>query len=398
MNWQNVRDQFLLKPGVVFMDNMLLTSHPRTVREAISYFQSKFDESPGRYWSENIDKIESLVFNSAAEFLATDADSIALTDSATMGLGLAFMGFAFKAGDQILLSDAEHYSCHKGADYACERFGATKKIIRLYDQPALADANDMVRRLQQNITSATRMIAMTWVHSSTGVKLPIAEIGKMVAEENRLRPIDRQVRFLVDGVHGFGVEDFTVEEFNCDVFVTSCHKWLFGPRGTGLVWYHPRVFKEFQPLIPCYDMGYFDQWRRRVPHTPISFGRLMTPGGFHSFEYRLALPAAFSFQQQIGRKTLQDRTLQLAAILKAGLRDISGVRLMTPFDVGLSSALVCFEVAGCSVHQVIAQLKEKGIYSTITPYHCELARFSPAVYNTEAECEKAVAAVKALVR
>jgi selenocysteine lyase/cysteine desulfurase len=64
------------------------------------------------------------------------------------------------------------------------------------------------------------MLALTWVHSDTGVKVPLHELGEV-------RPL-----VVLDGVHALGVEDQPLDKV-CDVFVAGTHKWLGGPRGTG---------------------------------------------------------------------------------------------------------------------------------------------------------------------
>ena len=70
----------------------------------------------------------------------------------------------------------------------------------------------------------------------------------------------------------------------------------------------------------------------------------MTPGGFHTFEYRWALREAFEFRRQIGRVAAANRTHELATRLKSGLREIKGVRLVTPDLTALSAGLVCFGI------------------------------------------------------
>lgn len=76
---------------------------------------------------------------------------------------------------------------------------------------------------------------MTWVQSGSGVKLPIREIGKLVRELNQKRDEQDRIIYVVDGVHGFGVEDVSFADFDCDYFIAGTHKWLFGPRGTGVI-------------------------------------------------------------------------------------------------------------------------------------------------------------------
>ena len=88
----------------------------------------------------------------------------------------------------------------------------------------------IVDMISKNITDKTRVIALTWVHSSTGVKIPVSKISWMIAKQNESR--GKKIIFCVDGVHGFGIENISMNELGCDFFAPGTHKWLFGPRGT----------------------------------------------------------------------------------------------------------------------------------------------------------------------
>ena len=122
----------------------------------------------------------------------------------------------------------------------------------------------------------------------------------------------------------------------------------------------------------------------------------MTPGGFHSFEHRWALAEAFRFHQRIGKARVTARIHQLARRLKTGLATMSHVTLHTPQAETLSAGVVCFEVDRLSPDGVVSALARRHIVATVTPYAPPYARLAPAVFNTTAEIDRALAAVRAL--
>ena len=67
------------------------------------------------------------------------------------------------------------------------------------------------------------------------------------ARQRRRAPAATRILLCVDGVHGFGVEDVTMADLGCDFFVAGCHKWMFGPRGTGVVWGKRRAVADAPP-------------------------------------------------------------------------------------------------------------------------------------------------------
>jgi selenocysteine lyase/cysteine desulfurase len=126
----------------------------------------------------------------------------------------------------------------------------------------------------------------------------------------------------------------------------------------------------------------------------------MTPGGFHSFEHRWALPEAFAFHGQLGGRTaVSKKTHALARRLKRGLAEISGVRVKTPMSEALSAGLVCVEIAGLAADEVVDRLREEHkIVASVTPYATRYLRFGPSIANDEEDVDRAIAAVRSIAR
>src|SRR5512133_580443 len=293
-SWASVRAQFRLEPHVTNFATFLLASHPRPVREAIARYARALDRDAKRYLDrqEDMNAADQRVRTAAARYLAVNADEIALTDSTTMGLALLYGGLRLQEDDEVLTTTHDFYSTHESLRLRALRTGAHVRKIRLYQNARTASVDEIVSAVRRGITPKTRVLALTWVHSSTGVKLPIRAIADALRSS--------RVLLCVDGVHGFGVEAATPEQLGCDFLVSGCHKWLFGPRGTGIIWGRAGAWDAVTPTIPTFDGRAFRLWMEgRAPDLPRSAA--MTPGGFHTFEHRWALADAFDFRRRIGR-------------------------------------------------------------------------------------------------
>jgi isopenicillin-N epimerase len=382
MPWDQVREEFELDPSVIHMAGLLLASHPRTVREAIGKYREALDRNPpgalSEYWMR-----EEASREAAARYLETDVGEIALTDSTTMGLGLLYGGMRIRKDQEILSTLHDHSSTNTALDYKAAVCGCSVKRIALFEISAEPDREEIVKRLHDAITEKTRVVAVTFVHSASGVKLPLAAIGEMIEKVNGGRTPENRILFSVDGVHGLGVENFKVRDLSCDFYVSGCHKWLFGPRGTGIVWGRKESWDQVAPIIPTFS-------GRNSP------GRLMTPGGFHSFEHRWALAEAFEFHLTIGKQRVQERIHDLNTRLKLELASIKGLTLHTPKSPAFSAGIVCFELAGMTPRDVVERLREKNIVASATPYAVSYARFTPGVLNRVSDLERTVAAVKSI--
>jgi selenocysteine lyase/cysteine desulfurase len=382
--WDDIRKEFRLKPGYLHFGLLYLTSHPRSVRNAITSYRNALDSNPVHYLQEHGSQAEARVLAAAASYLGAGTGDIALTDSTTMGLGLLYNGIDLRAGQEALTTEHDFFATHEALGLKAQRSGATVRRVRLYTQPENASEDVMVDALLGAVSSATRVVAVTWVHSSSGVKLPVRRIADGLAEINSSRGEDDRVLLCVDGVHGIGVENVSMPALGCDFFVAGCHKWLFGPRGTGFVWGDPTAWPHAGPTIPSFGGG--------------GYGAVNTPGGFHSFEHRWALAEAFRFHQSIGKAKVEARIRSLARQLKKGLAGIGHVTLKTPLSDSLSAGIVCFTVDGMSPSAVIAALRRRRVIATVTPYSPSYARLAPGIVNTPGEVDLVLDAVRSLRR
>lgn len=394
-DWEAVRRSFALSEGTVHMSAMLVASHPAPVRAAIERHRAALDADPVTYLAANNSRLEEEAAGAAGTYLGVEGRDVALTDSTTMGLGLVYGGLPLSEGDEILTTEQDYFVTHEALRLAARRTGARVRRIDLHEDAAGASGEQLVRRVAGALTPATRLVALTWVHSSTGLKLPARPIAAAIAEANAGRDPEERILFCLDGVHGFGVEDETLDSLGCDVFVAGCHKWLFGPRGTGIVAARPDAWARLVPTIPSFRDGeVFSAWlEQRDPEGPVG-ARAMTPGGFKPFEHRWALPEAFAFHAGIGKGRLAARTHELATQLKQALAGLEQVTVRTPPDPALSSGIVAFDVEGLAPPAAVARLRERGVIASVSPYAVAHVRLTPCVRNTPAEIDLALAAVR----
>lgn len=395
--WEEVRSQFDLADGIADFSALLIASHPRPVREAIERHSRALNQNPTAYLQAERVRQDDRALQAAARYIGGRPEDIALTDSTTMGLALVYNGFHLRPDEEFLVSDHNYYSTQESVRLASVRTGAQVRSFPLYRDIASVSAAEIVANVVSAVQPQTRVLALTWVHSSTGLKLPIERIADRIRELNQQRPAGQRVLLCVDGVHGFGVEDVHAAQLGCDFFVAGCHKWLFGPRGTGIVWGSEEGWKAVSPTIPTF----MDNTVRRAwivgeqPAGQTTGGRL-SPGGFKPFEHQWALAEAFGFHEAIGKSKIASRTQALSARLKDGLATIPGVIVITPRSEELSAGIVCFQVEDMEPRAVVDRLRERNIVATTTPYLPTYPRLTPSIRNSEEEIETVLREVRRL--
>ena len=172
-----------LDPAYRHFDAFLFAAHAQPVRDAIERHRRGLDAGAAAYLHEHQLELEAAVAEAAATYLGVQASQLAFTDSTTMGLGLVYSGL-LEPGDEVVTTTHDHYATYEALRLA----GARIDRVALYDDPAKATTDEMLSRLNAAITPRTKVVALTWVHSSTGVRVPVDQLD--------VKPI-----VVVDGVH-----------------------------------------------------------------------------------------------------------------------------------------------------------------------------------------------------
>ncbi|MET0135008.1 MAG: aminotransferase class V-fold PLP-dependent enzyme [Kibdelosporangium sp.] len=378
MDWDSVRGLFPLSPDLIQLAAFVLAAHPRPVRDAIERHRQGLDADTDAYVHSH-GAAEDDLRTTAAAYLGGDRGQIALTDSTTMGLGLLYSGLRLRPDQDVVTSTHDFTAHHTALELMSRRTGAPVRRVPLYDDPHAATEAGIVTRLRAAITPKTRVVAVTWVHSSTGVRLPLPAIAAMLTEVNAGRAAGDRALLCVDGVHGFGAVDLPVAASGCDFLATGTHKWLFGPRGTGLLW--GRAWEALAPVIPSFSGD-------------DSPGARFTPGGYHSFEHRWAVREAFDLHRAIGRDRIAERIAIQATRLKKGLAAIPSVTLVTPEDPAMSAGIVCCEIDGMTAGAAVVALREQHrVVASVTPYERQYVRFGPSIVTTPEQMDRVTDAV-----
>jgi len=403
VDWRAVRDLFPLAKDKMHFASFLFVSHPAPVAAAIEGFRTKLDADPT--WIEAVafepdppERPFQEVKKALAGYVGGLPEELCMTSNTTSALAMAYQGLRIRSDQEIVTTEHDHYSHHESIRLAALRSGAAVRRVRLYDGGANARADEIVARLSRAISPKTRAVGVTWVHSSTGVKIPITAIAEAVAKANRGRADADRCLLIVDGVHGFANQDVDVARLGCDFFAAGAHKWLFAPRGTGFLWGRKDVWPEVRPTIPTFDPDGLDAYEAWMENKPLATTHAanVSPGGFLAYEHLLAIPAAVELHRTIGRDRIAARIRELNGAFREGASKLTGVTLHTPRDPELSGGISCFEVAGLSPGEVVRRLAAKNMRTTTSPYKVTYARVAAGVMNFPDEIDAVLREIRGL--
>jgi selenocysteine lyase/cysteine desulfurase len=189
--------------------------------------------------------------------------------------------------------------------------------VKLYDDAATRRVDSLVGNLLAGVGPKTRVVGLTWVHSSSGMRLPIREMARAL---KRKHP---DVLLVLDGVHGIGAVDETIGDAGADYIsrrdaqmdvraARHRHRVVRTRRLGATASAHPGL--QRLGVVQRLDGG----TRAKGPTTAAR----MTPGGFHAFEHQWAMKAAFEMHEAMGRARVAGRIRELNDRLKTQLADI----------------------------------------------------------------------------
>jgi selenocysteine lyase/cysteine desulfurase len=312
--------------------------------------------------------------------LGCDAEELAFTRNATEGINIVANGVPLAGGDEIILSTEEHVGNAVTWVALARRVGV--RLRRFV--PSVASAGANLERIADLIGPRTRLIAVPHVTTTTGLVLPVREIAALA------RP--KGITVFVDGAQGPGAIPVDLHALGCDAYATSGHKWLLGPKETGLLYVRRDMLDAVGPRhVGAYSAAEFDFAGEALAWHP---GAQRYEYGTVSVPLRRGLGAALTFLDTVGLDTILERDARLAGTAAAGLRRIDGVRILSPERREWCAPMVTFALAGVDtqallVHLERARIRARGVWEG----GLSGVRVSFHVHNSEAEVEALLEAV-----
>src|SRR6187397_2460448 len=224
--WATIQQAFSVTRGIVNLNNGGVSPSPRIVTEAfVRYTWQQEDATAYTMWQILEPQCET-IRTGLAEIFGCDPEEIAITRNASESLEILLMGMDFKSGDEILTTTQDYPCMLTTLRQREKRENLKLKLIQIPIPPK--NLNEITAAFEKGITDRTRLVLISHVINITGQITPV----KAVCDLARARGIET----IVDGAHSFAQFNFKQSDLGCDYFGTSLHKWLYAPKGTGMLY------------------------------------------------------------------------------------------------------------------------------------------------------------------
>lgn len=339
---KEIKEQFLLKKEITYLNFGAYGACPRPIFDAYQNFQRELEEEPTLFINELGPEYLKKSRIALGKYLNCSADDVVYVTSPSYAVNLIAKSLQIKAGDEVLTTNLEYGPCDKTWKYYCEQKGATYKRIQV--QFPIETKEDFIAQFVKGITDKTKLIFISHITSSTGLRLPVEEICAIANE--------RGILIYVDGAHAPGQLPIDLSTLGADIYTGACHKWMLTPKGSSFLYVRKSLQNLFDPLIIS--------WGFKSPKPSHSlFLDNHQFQGTRDYSAFLTIPAAIDFMEQFSWKEVSAACKRLTQINAQKFCDLMGTKAISPINDDFIGQLFCIPISARSAETLHDSLYQK---------------------------------------
>mgnify|MGYP006160803741 FL=1 len=371
--WATIRSHYTLKDDYINLESGYYSIIPNPVLEHFIKHVRHVNIEGSYYMRNDLKKNKDRVISELADLVGSTSDQIAITRNTTESLDLVISGFQWKKGDEAIYAKQDYGSMKEMFEQISSRYGVKNKIVSVPNHPK--NDQEIVSIYENQITDKTKLIMVCHMINITGQILPIKKICEMAHSYG--------VEVMVDGAHCVGHFDFSIDDFNCDYYGSSLHKWLATPLGAGLLYVNRNNTHKIWPLLANGNTNKNDI--KRLNHI-----------GTHPVHTDLAISNSIDYTNWIGMKKKEKRMRYLQRYWSDKLRSIENVIVNTPEDLNRSCGIGNVGLSNMSPSAMSKVLFEKYKIFTVAIDYANVkgCRISPNIFTTTNELDQFIIAVQ----
>jgi cysteine desulfurase/selenocysteine lyase len=364
----------------IYLNNASASRMPRSSISAMSDFLVKYNElGPDSEASDNYvrERLASLR-KEISELINCRPEEVILTQSVTDGINFVANGLKLNPNSNIVIRGSTHE--HPANHYAWVRAGLRAELRNLsIDETGYFELDSFKKIIDEK----TGLVALSHALFNTGAILPVEEIGKILAEKS--------IPYFVDAVQTVGsIDDIDVNKINCNFMSFNGSKWLCGPMGMGVFFCRRDSSELIEPLQVGGESAIFHENKIVHKEMPARF-----QAGFRNWSGVAGLEASLIYLKKIGMKTIRERNIKLANLLREEILKINGATLYGPEKEDKRTSIVSFSIQDRDSKNLVAKLEKQNMILAVRDiFTKKIVRASPHFFNTESEIQTVVDAIK----
>ena len=277
----NIKSQFLLRDDVTFLNFGSFGACPKPIFERYQQYQLELEQEPVQFITVNGLQYLKQSREALAAYINCPADDVVYVTNPSYAVNIIAKSFNLQKDDEILTTNLEYGACDRAWNYYCKKVGA--KYIRQPITLPIPSKEDLINEFFKGLTSKTKLVFISHLTSSTGLRMPVEEICAIAKQKGIL--------IFVDGAHAPGQLPLNLQTLQADIYTGACHKWMMTPKGSSFLYVKNEHQHLFDPLIVSW--GY-----QSTAPSQSQFLDYHQMQGTRDFSAFLCIPNAIEFMQQ----------------------------------------------------------------------------------------------------
>jgi cysteine desulfurase/selenocysteine lyase len=347
---------------LIYLDNAATSQKPKAVVEAISnfYYTNNANIHRGLHTlSEEASEMYDNSRESIAEFLgAKIATEIIFTSGTTESANLIAFGWGeknLKEGDEIIILLSEHHS-----NFVPWQEITKRKKAKLIVEDLMEDFSYNLTEMYKKISPQTKMIVLSHASNVLG---NIFDIKTII---NKIKKINPNVRFFVDGAQAAPHIPVNLQSLGCDFYIISGHKML-GPTGVGILYIKKEIQEELDPTK--YGGGMIKEVY--LDETTLKNSCEKFEGGTPNIAGVIGMNAAIDYIKEIGMEEIRNHEISLLKYFFEKARSVEDMEIYGTKNIEERTGLVSFNIKRIHPHDLAAVLASEGV-AVRSGHHCAM--------------------------
>jgi len=378
--WQWWRRQMPVTRRWAYFDHAAVAPLSQPAADAITELTRQAAEEGDTVWPKWARRVEQLR-QWSAELLHCSQAEIAIVPNTTTGINYVAEGWGFQSGDNIILPEGEFPSNLFPWQNQRDR-GVEVRIVPRRD--GRVEIDDLI----EQVDSATRLIAVSWVGYASGYRIDVESLVQRAHEKG--------VLVFLDAIQGLGMYPLDLQKVPVDFLAADGHKWLLGPEGAGIA----MIRQEHLARLRCTNVGWGsvkNSHNYASPQFELKESAARYESGSANMIGASALAASMDMflrvRREHGEQAIGERVIALASELDRELQRL-GVATRLPKQSACRSGIVTFDVPGVEPNQVRQAALEKGV---VVSCRGGGVRASIHAYNDASDLERLIDVVRSFV-
>ncbi len=378
----SLRELFLLRDDVVFLNHGSFGACPRPVFEDYQRWQIELERQPVEFLGRRFDGLMREARTVLAEFVKVDADEIVFAPNATTAINIVARSLRLQPGDEILTTDHEYGAMDRTWQFLCAKNEATYTHVPI-PLPVTTPA-DFVERFWSAVTPRTKIIFLSHITSPTALILPVAEICRRARE--------RGIITIVDGAHALGQIPLDLKNLGADFYTSNAHKWLMAPKGCAFLYARREMQSLVEPLVVSWG------WHSERP----SMSRFVDEQewtGTRDIAAYLSIGAAIKFFREHNWERVRDECHELLRYGREQIAAFTGLPPICPDSREWFAQLASCPLPACDADALKRRLYDEFRVEVpiVTWDKKQFVRVSIQGYNTREDVNELVQGLKILL-